>query len=301
MEPSGWLNYQHLHYFWVAAREGSVTAAARRLHRSQPTVSAQVRALEDAVGARLFERVGRRVELTEEGRIALEYAEEIFGLGRELGATLAGRPTGRPIRLAVGIADTLPKRLVAALLEPVIRGERSVRLVAREGRPDLLVADLARHDLDLVLADAVSQPMHGMRVSAHALGRSPIVFMGPRRVVARLRGRFPRSLDGAPLLLPGPASGLRRTLEAWFTERKLHPRVAAECDDSALLKELGASGGGLFPVPAAIAAPLARELGLRVVGEAEGVTESYVAITPTRRIEHPAIRDLLAAARRLLA
>lgn len=301
MEPSGWLNYQHLHYFWIAAREGSVTGAARRLHRSQPTVSAQVRALEDAIGTRLFERVGRRVELTEAGRIALDYAEEIFGLGRELGATLAGRPTGRPIRLAVGIADTLPKRLVASLLEPAIRGERNVCLIAREGRPELLVADLARHELDLVLADALPQPVPGRRVTAHALGRSPIIFMGPRRVAARLKGRFPRSLDGAPILLPGPASGLRRTLEAWFAERNLHPRITAECDDSALLKELGTSGGGLFPVPAAIAAPLARERGLRVIGEAEGVTESYVAITQARRIEHPAVRDLLACARRLLA
>ncbi len=300
METGIELNYQHLHYFWTVAREGSMTRAARRLRRSQPTVSAQVRALEQALGHSLFDRVGRRVELTEAGRLVRGYAAEIFELGQEMSATLAGQPADRPVRLAVGIADHLPKLLVARLLSPVLSGARPAKLVALEGRTDALLANLVRHELDLVLADAPPPSGAGLRVFSQKLGTSSIVLMASPKAAARYRRHFPRSLDGAPVLLPGPTSGLRRSLEAWFLQTGIRPFIAAECDDSALLKVLGSSGAGIFPVPAVIAAAVSREHGARKIGEARGVSESYYAITLERRIQNPAVAALLESTRREL-
>lgn len=294
------LNYHHLLYFWTVVREGSVARAAAALNLTQPAVSSQVRALERSLGERLFERRGRRLVLTETGRVVHRYADEIFTLGRELQETLAGRPTGRPARLTVGAVDGLPKLLTYRLLEPALRGAEPVRLVLREEQPDRLLAALAIHELDLVLSDAPVPA--GARINAfgHLLGESSVTIFGAPSLAAAHRRRFPASLDGAPFLFPGEGSSLRRSLDAWLARESLRPAVVAEVDDSAVLATFGQLGLGLFAAPRVVEAEVRRQYGVHVVGHVDDVRERFYAISMERRISHPAVQAISSAAREKL-
>lgn len=293
-----WLNYHHLLYFWTAAKEGGIVRASAALHLSVPTVSAQVKALERALGEKLFEKQGRSLALTEMGRVVFRFADEIFSLGRELVDTVKGRPTGRPARLLVGIADVVPKLVAKRLLEPALRLGDPVRLVCREDRPDRLLAELATHGLDVVVSDSPVPPAVRVRAFGHPLVESEVSFFARVSSAARFRRRFPASLDGAPVLLPSEGSALRRAIDAWFDRLSIRPRVLVECADSALLKEFGEDGFGVFPAPRIVAHDLRRHHRAAEIGVVDGVRETYYAITTERRIQHPAVIAIRDAARR---
>jgi len=244
-----WINYNHLHYFWHVAREGSITAAARALHMGVPGISAQLKQLESALGVTLFQRKGRGLELTEDGRLAWEYADEIFSRGQELLTALAGSAGRPPAEFRVGVSDALPKTVAWRLLEPALRLPDAPRLVCREGHPDELVGELARHRLDLVLSDAPTPREVDVRAFQHRLGQSGMTFFAEPRLARSLRPGFPGSLVKAPVLLPGARSALRRSLEHWFEDHDVHPTVAGEFDDGALLKVAGREGLGVFAAP----------------------------------------------------
>jgi len=294
-----WLNYHHLRYFWAAAREGSVTRAGEKLHISQPAVSTQIRGLEQALGERLFTRSGRALALTEAGRVVYRYAEEIFGLGTELMETLKGRPTGRPARLTVGIVNVIPKLIAYRLLEPAFKLPERVRVECREDRPERLLAELATHGLDLVLADAPAGASVRVRAYSHLLGECGVSIFGVERLSKAHRRGFPRSLDGAPFLFPRADSTLRRLLDDWFEAQGIRPQIVGEFEDSALLKVFGQSGAGLFAMPSAIDAEVRSQYEVRLVGRVE-LRERFYAITVERKLKHPAVVAISGAARREL-
>lgn len=294
------MNFQHLRYFHAVARFGGVTAAAEALGVSQPAVSAQLRKLEEALGHELFDRTGRVMVLTPEGRVVLEYAAEIFRLGDELEATVRGRLSGRPLRLVVGVAATIPNLVSFHLLEAVFEMTEPVRLVVRENRTDRLLASLAAHEIDLVLADRTVPANVGVVAYEHPLGSSPVDILGPPLMAHRLREGFPKSLDGQPFLLPTEGYVLRRSLEEWFVRVGVRPAVFAEVEDNDLINVFAETGAGMFAAPAIIADDIRLRYAVEVVGRAQGVREHFYAITPKRRIEHPAIVAITEAARREL-
>jgi LysR family transcriptional activator of nhaA len=296
--PMEWLNYHHLLYFWTIAREGSVSAAARVLNLSQPALSTQIHQLEASLGEKLFERSGRGLQLTASGRMAFRYADEIFTLGREFQNELKGRPTGRPLRLAVGISDALPKRMVHQLLRPALELPEKTRLSCREGSPEQLLPDLLAHDLDLLLSDA-PLPARGRRLYNHLLGECTMAWFATEALLRQFPDPFPRCLDGAPVLLPAEGTLLRQALEQWFRQEDLHPVLAGEFDDSALLKAFGAEGEGFFAAPGILGADLEHSLGVRTVGITEIRSRIY-AISPERRVMHPAVLAIQLRARREL-
>jgi LysR family transcriptional activator of nhaA len=292
-----WLNYHHLLYFYTTAREGSVARACTVLHLTQPTISAQIRTLEQSLGERLFERRGRGLALTETGHFVYRYAEEIFGLGRELQDTLAGRPSGRPLRLRVGVADGLPKLITYRILQPAFRAAEPIHVVCREGTPARLLADLAVHALDVVLVDAPPPAGASVRVFSHLLGESGVTLFGAPELAGRYRRRFPRSLEGAPILLPAPESTLRHSLEQWLDGEGIRPVVRGEIDDSAVLKVFGAAGVGIFAAPTVIEADVRRQYGVRVIGRVPVIRERFYAVSTERRLRHPAVAVISQAAR----
>lgn len=292
-----WLNYHHLLYFWTVAHEGSVSKAAERLRLSQPTISGQVRQLERSLGEPLFARQGRRLVPTETGRLVYRYADEIFGLGRELLETLRGQSAGRPLHLVVGVANAVPKLIAYRLLRPVIRTARPVRLVCREDDVEPLVAQLSTFTLDVVIADRPATPHAHMKVFSHLLGESPIAFFAAPALAARLRRRFPASLAHAPLLLPTMNTALRRALDEWFERQHLRPRVIGEFEDPALMSVFAHSADAVFPAPAVIAADVRRAYRVGLVGQVATVRERYYAISVERRVTHPAVVAVTGAAR----
>lgn len=284
-----WLNYHHLLYFWTVARRGSIAEAAGELHLTQPAISAQIKTLERSIGHKLFARRGRGLELTDVGRVVARYAEEIFTLGRSLQDTLAGRTPDRLSPLRIGVVDALPKLLVHRLLRPALEADAGSRLVVFEGKLDRLLGDLAVHELDAVLADAPAPPTLGVRTFSHPVLESGVSFLAAPARAAALRRRFPRSLDGAPALLPTSNTALRRSLDAWFVAQGVAPAIRAEIDDSAVLKTFGAEGLGFFAVPTVVEREVAERYGVKVVGRAESVRERVFAITAERRISHPGV------------
>lgn len=292
-----WLNYHHLLYFWLTAKTGSVTAASEELRLSQSTVSAQIRALEGALDEKLFRRDGRRLAPTDVGQVVFRYAEEIFALGRELVDAVRDRPTGRPLRVNVGVADVLPKLVAHRLLVPALGLGTPVRLVCTEGKPPQLLASLALHDLDVVLSDTPADPGVAVRVFTHLLGECEVVLVAAPALAKRYRRDFPRSLTGGPLLVPGTGTSLRRGLEQWLTDTNVHPRVVGEFEDSALMQAFGREGVGIFPIPSVIEADVCRQAGVRVVGRLPDVRERFYAISAERRLKHPAVVAISSAAR----
>ena len=291
-----WLNYHHLFYFWTVVREGGVSKAAAKLRLSQPTVSAQVKLLERALGERLFQRKGRTIVLTDVGRLVDRYADDIFTTGRELLETLKGQPPGRAPQLTVGVADAVPKLVVRLLLRPATEGPDAVRLSCREGHPDQLVAQLAAHALDVVISDRPASHVR-VRVFSHLLGESGTTFFAGAQLAARLRRRFPRALTGAPVLLPAADTALRRSLELWFETEGLRPQIVGEFEDPALLNVFGEDGRAVFPAPTAIEREIVRSYGLAVVGRTTAVRERYYAISAERRLKHPGVVAITSAAR----
>jgi LysR family transcriptional activator of nhaA len=295
-----WLNYHHLHYFWAVAREGSLARACRELRLAPSTVSGQIHALEGSLGEKLFSRSGRQLVLTETGRVVFRNAEEIFTLGRELRDAVKGRPVGRPLSLVVGVADVVPKLVARRLLEPALRSPEPVRLVCREDKPERLFAELAVHNLDVVLSDAPVGPSIRIRAFSHLLGECGVTFLATPELAAAHKRKFPKSLDGAPLLLPTETTALRRGLDHWFGARGVRPKVVGEFDDSALLTECGETGLGIFPVPSVVADTVKRTYGVERVGSANPVRERFYAISIERKLTHPAVVALTEAARQRL-
>jgi len=291
------LNYNHLHYFWTVANEGSIARASELLHITPQTISGQLKLLEEVVGEPLFQRVGRGLVLTENGRLIKQYADEIFTIGAELSQVVRSRqPSTSPV-LNVGIVNSIPKLIAYRLLEPALSAREPVRVVCLEADLEKLLAELAIHRLDLVISD---RPIPvGMSVKAynHRLGESVISFFSSKRSAARYQRNFPRSLDGGPMLLPVNTNALRRELDDWFDRVDVRPRIVAEFEDSALLKAFGEAGVGIFPAPQAIAAEVERMYNAREIGVAGEVRENYVAISPERRLKHPAVLDIIEVAR----
>lgn len=301
MSIQPWLNYHHLLYFHATAREGSMTAAAKKLRLAQPTLSGQIKQLEDALGEPLFERRGRRLELTATGRTVYHYADEIFGLGQEMLQAVRGRPAGRPLRVAVGVSDTLPKLAVYRLLEPLMHVEGGARLEVRDGDVPALLTELGAHRLDLVLSDAPLPSGSGIRAYSHSLGECGVTFFGTRTIAEALAPSFPRSLDGARILLPARGSALRRNLDEWFDRLDIAPDVIGEVSDSALLERFGEGGVGVFAAPSAVAEEVARQHAVVPFGVTEDVREQFWALSAERRIRHPAVGAVVAGARTLFA
>lgn len=292
-----WLNYHHLFYFWTVVREGGIAQASRHLLLAQPTITGQIRMLENALGEKLFTRSGRNLVPTEVGRVVFRYANEIFSLGRELTDVLKGRPAGRPTRLAVGISDGLPKLIAYRLLEPALTLAEPVQLICHEGSPERLLAELATFELDLVLTDAPLAPSMRVRAFSHLLGSCGITLFGTAPLADRYGRDFPATLDGAPFLLPLEGSTLRRSLEQWFEAQRITPRVVGEFQDSALLKTFGQAGLGVFAAPSVVETEIRRQFGVTVLGRTAAVVEQFYAISVERKLKHGAVLAIAEAAR----
>jgi LysR family transcriptional activator of nhaA len=291
------LNYHHLLYFWTVAREGGISKAAEKLRVSQPTISAQIKILEDTLGERLLQRQGRALVLTDIGRIVDRYATEIFTAGSELMETLKGMPSGRAPRLAIGVANAVPKLVVYRLLRPATEGADPAQITCSEGDPDQLVAQLATHHLDVVISDAPAAPHVRVKVFNHLLGESGTTFFAGTTLANRLRRRFPASLTGAPMLLPTINTSMRRALEQWFESGGVRPIVAGEFEDPALLTTFGERGRAVFPAPTAIEGEVRRNHRVAVVGRTSAVRERYYAISAERRLTHAGVVAITSAAR----
>ncbi len=295
-----WLNYHHLLYFWLTAREGSIVKASELLHLTPPTVSAQIQSLEKSLGEKLLRRGGRRLVLTEAGQTAYRYANEIFSLGREMQASLKDRPTGRPLRLHVGINDTLPKFAAYRLLAPAFSLPETVQVVCLEDNAERLLAQLAMHELDVVLSDAPAGRALSVRVFSHLLGECGVTFIGSPAMAKQHRRGFPRSLDGAEFLLPTENTALRRDLDVWFEANGIRPKVRGEFQDNALLDAFGQAGLGLFVGPTAIEQEICRQYDVQTIGQTVDVHERVYAISAERTLKHPAVVAISTTARKEL-
>jgi LysR family transcriptional regulator, transcriptional activator of nhaA len=292
------LNHRHLYHFWTVVREGGVTRASEKLNISQPTISGQLRELEQALGEKLLARSGRTVVLTDIGRTVYRYADEMMILDRDLLEAVKGRPT-RPGKLAVGVALVVPKLVAYEMLEPALRLSDPVQLECVHERPERLLAELAVFGLDVVLTDAPAPPTVRVRSYSHLLGECPVSVFGSPSIAAAHRRGFPRSLDGAPFLLPSEDSALRLSLEEWFRKERVRPRVVGTFQDSALLDAFGQAGAGLFAMPAAIEAEVQKKYRARVVGRLNSVRQSFYAITVERKLRNPAVIAISERARAL--
>ena len=292
-----WLNYHHLLYFWTAAKEGSISRAARKLRLAQPTISGQILTFERVLGEKLFERSGRELRLTEVGRVVFRYAEEIFTLGQELIDTLHGRPTGKALRLRAGVSDQMPKLLAYRVLQPALNLSPPAELHCIEDRTERLLAALAAHELDLILTDAPAAPLTSTRSFNHLLGSCSVAFFAAPALAARYRRGLPRSLDGAPFLLPAEGAALRRSLQQWFSDQEIRPRIMGELQDSALLKSFGQSGAGIFPAPSAISREVCRQYGVVELLRLNQLEENFFLVTAERKLYNPASLAISQAAR----
>ncbi len=292
-----WLNYHHLLYFWTVARTGSIARASRELRLAQPTISGQLRTLEEYLGEKLFNRVGRGLALTDVGQVVYRYADEIFSLGRELNDVLKGRPRGRPLRLLVGISDALPKLIAYRLLQPALAMSDPIRLVCHEDKPERLVTELSSHSVDMVLTDSPLTAATRVRAFNHLLGSCGVTLFASRELASVYRRKFPKSLDGAPFLLPLENATLRRSLEQWFEANGIHPKVVGEFQDSALMGTFGQGGVGVFAAPSAIEKEVRLHYRVRVIGRVESIVERFYAISIERKLKHPAVVAISEAAR----
>lgn len=292
-----WLNYHHLLYFWTVAREGGLAPAGKVLRLSQSAISGQIHRLEENLGEPLFDRRGRKLEMTETGRVVYRYAEQIFGLGKEMLDVVREHSTDRPLRLVVGISDVVPKVLVRQLLAPAFLKDRRLVLVCHEEQFDRLLGSLANHVLDVVIADAPVPPDRHLKLFNHPLGESTVTLVAPATLAASLRKNFPKSLHGAPLMLPLTGTTLRRSLDAWFERHAVIPEIVAEAEDSALLNAFAADGIGAMFVPTVIAETVARRYDVVEIAEVTAVHERFWAITAERRLVHPAVIAMRSAAR----
>lgn len=293
------LNYHHLRYFWVVAREGGLRKAAEKLHVSQPTISAQIASLEDSLGEKLFWRTGRHLTLTDTGREVLNYAEEIFSLGQDLMSSVKQRPTLRPLRVHLGVADALPKLVAYRIIEPIFKLPQAVQVSCWETKVSDMLNDLAAHRLDVVLADQPASSGVPGNVFNHFLGECGTVFCAEPKLAAKLRRGFPKSLNEAPALLPMANSGLRRSLEKWFHSIGVRPRLVGEFEDPAFVNLLAANGLGFMAVPTLVVKVSMARFGFRIIGRAGECQQEFYAITAERKRAHPAIAAITAKTNRL--
>lgn len=292
-----WLNYHHLLYFWTVAKEGSIARACEKLRLAQPTISGQLRLLEETLGEKLFTKQGRGLAMTEVGQVVYRYADEIFGLGRELQDVLKGRPRGRPLRLLVGVSDLVPKLIAYRILQPVLTMAEPVQIVCDENTPEHLLANLAEHRLDVVISDAPITSMSSVKAFNHLLGTCPVMVFAAPPLAARYRKNFPACLDGAPILLPMEGSSLRRSMEQWFDSQNIRPTLVGEFKDGALMKTFGQAGAGVFAAPSAIEKEIREHYKVVTLGRIDSIVERYYAISVERKLKHPAVVTISQAAR----
>jgi LysR family transcriptional activator of nhaA len=295
-----WLNYHHLRYFWVVAKEGSLARAAARLHVSQPSISGQIHELEEALGQPLFRRQGRNNVLTDVGQLVFGYANEIFTLGQELVSSVQGRGAGHRLRLHVGVVDSFPKLVTNRILMPVFAMKQPVHVICREGKIEDLLGQLVAHRLDLVLADEPAAGNLKVRTYNHRLGQSALAICAVSALARELKRGFPGSLQEAPALLPASHTRARRSLEQWFNSLGIAPRVLAEFEDLALMKAMAADGKGFLVLPQAALPEAKAHYGFEKVGLAGPCTEEFFVITAERRIRHPAVAEITRQAPALL-
>lgn len=292
------MNYRHLRYFWMVARTGGVAAAARSLHLTPQTLSGQIHQLEEALGRQLLRPAGRRVELTEDGRTAFRLADAIFSLGGELEDRFkGGRGLEAVVDFRVGVTEAVPKTVAYRLLAPAGRLDTPVRITNRSGPFDELLADLAAHRVDLVLADAPMPASTSVRAFNHRLGRCGVSFFAAPALLGRRRRRFPAMLNDLPLLVPGPHTSVSTHLKRWLEVRELCPTIAGVFDDSALMKAFGEGGQGVFIAPTAIERDVVKRYGVRCIGRTDEITEEFFAISVERRIKHPCVAVVTETAR----
>ena len=283
------LNYSHLQYFWAVAREGSMVSAAEALHITPQTISGQLKLLEESIGQPLFNRVGRRLILTELGQTVFRYADEIFTIGAELANVVRGQYAGGPLTFNVGVVSSMPKLVAERIIAPAFDSDEPLKIRCAEASLQSLLGDLATHRLDLVLSD---QPMpQGLSLKAynHRLGESGLSFFASRSHARKLKNGFPRSLNDQPMLVPARNSALRRRLENWFDDERIVPQIVGEFDDSALLKAFGEAGVGVFAGPTAIEKEICTMYRAAVIGRSTAIVERYYAISVERRLKHPAV------------
>lgn len=295
-----WLNYHHLLYFWSVVRTGSVVAASAELRLAPPTISVQIRRLEEQLGEKLLLRSGRRVVPTEMGQIVYRYADDIFALGRELLDMVHGRPSGRPMHLVVGVVDVVPKSIAHWLIEPALRLGERVRITCREATPEQLLGQLAMQSLDVVLADAPIGPTVKVRAYNHLLGETGVSFLGNAGLAKAYRRRFPKSLHGAPVLLQATNTAIRRSIDQWLDDIDVQPDIVGEFEDSELLWQFGAAGHGVFPVPTVLERHVMRSHRVRLIGRTDAARGRYYAISVERRLKHPAVVAICETARQKL-
>ena len=294
------VNYKHLHYFWVVAKEGSIARASERLHLTPQTISGQLSLLEEYLGISLFSRVGRNLALTEHGRLVLSYADEIFSLGGELEELVHQLPAILPQTLRVGVVDVVPKSIAHRILAPALKMPEPVRMICRESSLDTLLAELSVHRLDLVLADRPIPSTVSTRGFSHKLGECAVSFFATKKLKMNLKGDFPQCLDRAPLLLPSSDNQLRSAIDQWLDKLRIYPRVVAEFDDSALMKVFGQESAGIFIAPAAIEAEVESQYHAVCIGRVNELKERFYAISVERRVLHPVVAVIMETARESL-
>ena len=292
------MNFKHLHYFWWVAKAGGVARAGEKLHLTPQTISGQIGLLEEALKTPLFAKRGRNLELTDAGRLTLGYAQDIFALGSELEESLRNYPAGgRPVEFRVGVADAVSKAIAYHLIEPAIHLSTPVHIVCREWKLDSLLAELAVHRLDLVIADAPIPPSVSVRAFNHRLGQSGTSFFASAGLFKSCKGRFPACLDGAPMLVPGRDAAVRSRLDQWCDANKLRPRVTGEFDDSALMKAFGQRGAGVFIGPTVLESEIEKQYNVKTLGRTKEIVEEFFAISVERRVTHPCVVAITGAAR----
>jgi len=292
------MNYKHLHYFWAAAKAGGIVKAGEQLHISPQTLSGQIKQLEERLGCALFRKLGRGIEPTEEGRVALGYADQIFALGAELESKIGKSGGGaKALVFRVGIADSVPKAIAYRLLEPSLAVSEKAQLICHEGKFADLLAQLAVHRLDLVIADEPMGRQLSVKAFNHSLGATAMSFFATAALKRSLVGKFPHCLNGAPMLLPGAGSAMRHRFGHWLAAHQISPRVIGEFDDAALMKAFGAEGRGVFMTPTVLEAETAAQYGVRVVGRAAELVEEFYAVSVERRITHPGVAAVTGVAR----
>ena len=294
------INYKHLHYFWVVAKEGGIARAGEKLHLTPQTISGQLSVLEEYLGISLFSRVGRSLELTETGKLVLSYADEIFSLGGELEEQIHQLPASLPQTLRVGVVDVVPKSIAHRILGPALKMPEPVRMICKESSLETLLAELSIHRLDLVLADRPIPTTVSTRGFSHKLGECEVSFFATEKLKKNLKGNFPHCLDGAPLLLPSSGNQLRSGIDQWLDRHRIYPQVVAEFDDSALIKVFGQEGAGIFIAPAVIEAEVESQYRVKSIGRITEVKEKFYAISVERRVSHPVVTVIMEAARESL-
>lgn len=291
------LNFKHLRYFWMVAKTGSIARAAQQLHLAPQSISGQLSEFEERLGVDLFRRSGRNLELTDSGRRILSTAEEIFALGDKVLETLRDDDRPQPMPFRLGIADSVSKFMVYRMIEPALELGDTVRLVCREGRLATLLADLAIHKLDMIIADRPMPSNLNVRGFSHLLGESGLTVFASPHYAKSLCGSFPDALRHARFLMPGEDVAIRPKLVEWFETQKLRPQVVGEFDDSALIKAFGQAGAGCFVAPSAIAAHVCEQYQVVELGSIDSVVEQHYAITTERRVTHPAVVRIVRSAR----